>query len=68
MVIAVGARHALRPPRRARRVEEEGEVALGDGEGAWGRGGAYIVASVVLCLLAVWIGYALAAAINRAST
>jgi CrcB protein len=37
-------------------------------EGAWGRGGAYIVASVALCLLAVWIGYALAAAINRAST
>ena len=36
-------------------------------DGAWGRGGAYIVASVVLCLLAVWIGYALAAAINRAS-
>jgi fluoride exporter len=36
-------------------------------EGSWGRGGAYIVASVVLCLLAVWIGYALAAAINRAS-
>jgi CrcB protein len=37
-------------------------------EGAWGRGGAYIVASVVLCLLAVWIGYTVAAAINRAST
>ena len=37
-------------------------------EGHWGRGGAYIVASVVLCLVAVWIGYALAAAINRATT
>jgi CrcB protein len=29
------------------------------------RGGAYILASVVLCLLAVWAGYALAIAINR---
>jgi CrcB protein len=34
-------------------------------EGAWGRGGAYILASVVLCLMAVWAGYALAVAINE---
>lgn len=33
-------------------------------EGAWFRAGAYIVASVALCLLAVWAGYALAVAIN----
>jgi CrcB protein len=32
--------------------------------GAWLRGGAYIAASVVLCLIAVWAGYALAMAIN----
>jgi fluoride exporter len=32
--------------------------------GAWFRGTAYIVASVVLCLIAVWAGYALAMAIN----
>jgi CrcB protein len=37
-------------------------------EGAWGRGGAYILASVVLCLIAVWAGYALAVAINEAGT
>jgi fluoride exporter len=36
-------------------------------DGAWGRGGAYILASVALCLLAVWAGYALAVAINRAT-
>jgi fluoride ion exporter CrcB/FEX len=28
------------------------------------RGGTYIVASVVLCLIAVWAGYALAMVIN----
>jgi len=33
-------------------------------DGMWLRGGAYIVASVVLCLIAVWAGYALAMAIN----
>jgi CrcB protein len=33
-------------------------------DGAWLRGGAYIVASVVLCLIAVWAGYALAMVIN----
>jgi CrcB protein len=32
--------------------------------GDWLRGGAYIGASVVLCLIAVWAGYALAMAIN----
>ena len=37
-------------------------------EGAWARGGAYIGASVVLCLFAVWAGYALAVAINEAGT
>ena len=37
-------------------------------EGAWGRGGAYVLASVVLCLIAVWAGYALAVAINEAGT
>ena len=29
-------------------------------DGAWVRAGAYIVASVVLCLVAVWAGYAIA--------
>ncbi len=33
-------------------------------DGAWVRGGGYIVASVVLCLIAVWAGYALAVLIN----
>jgi fluoride exporter len=33
-------------------------------DGAWLRGGAYIAASVVLCLIAVWAGYLLAMAIN----
>jgi fluoride exporter len=33
-------------------------------EGQWLRAGAYIVASVVLCLVAVWAGYAIAAAVN----
>lgn len=33
-------------------------------DGAWLRGGAYIAASVVLCLIAVWAGYALAMVIN----
>ena len=32
--------------------------------GLWARGSAYIVASVVLCLIAVWAGYALAMLIN----
>jgi fluoride exporter len=35
-------------------------------EGEWVRGGGYIAASVMFCLLAVWIGYALGAAINWA--
>jgi fluoride exporter len=33
-------------------------------DGAWLRGGAYIAASVALCLIAVWAGYALAMVIN----
>jgi CrcB protein len=33
-------------------------------DGEWFRAGAYIVLSVVLCLLAVWMGYALAASLN----
>ena len=33
-------------------------------DGTWLRGSAYIAASVVLCLIAVWAGYALAVAIN----
>jgi len=33
-------------------------------DSAWLRGGAYIAASVALCLIAVWAGYALATAIN----
>jgi fluoride exporter len=36
-------------------------------DGAWLRGGAYIVASVVLCLIGVWAGYLLAVAINGAA-
>ena len=32
--------------------------------GQWGRGVGYIVASVVLCLIAVWAGYVLAAIVN----
>src|SRR5258705_12401409 len=32
-------------------------------QGAWLRGGGYVAASVGLCLLAVWAGYALGAAI-----
>jgi fluoride exporter len=35
-------------------------------DGAWLRGGGYVAASVVVCLLAVWIGYALGAAIAGA--
>jgi CrcB protein len=35
-------------------------------EGEWLRAGGYIVASVVLCLVAVWAGYAIAAAVNAA--
>jgi CrcB protein len=34
--------------------------------GAWGRAGLNIGASVVLCLIAVWLGYAAAMAINAA--
>jgi fluoride exporter len=33
-------------------------------DGAWLRGGAYVAASVVLCLIAVWAGYTLAMVIN----
>ena len=33
-------------------------------DGAWLRGWTYIVASVTLCLIGVWAGYALAMAIN----
>ena len=33
-------------------------------DGAWLRGGGYIAASVVLCLIAVWAGYAVAMAVN----
>jgi CrcB protein len=33
-------------------------------DGAWLRGSAYIVASVVLCLIGVWVGHLLAMAIN----
>jgi CrcB protein len=35
-------------------------------EGEWGHGAAYIAASVILCLLAVWGGHALAAIFNAA--
>jgi fluoride exporter len=35
-------------------------------DGAWLRGSAYIAASVVLCLIGVWVGYALAVVINSA--
>jgi CrcB protein len=35
-------------------------------QGAWLRGGGYVAASVGLCLLAVWAGYALGAAISWA--
>ena len=35
-------------------------------EGQWLRAGAYVLASVVLCLIAVWAGYAIAAAVNAA--
>lgn len=35
-------------------------------EGEWARAGGYIVASVLLCLAAVWAGYALASALNPA--
>ena len=37
-------------------------------EGQWLRAGAYIVASVVLCLVAVWGGYAIAHAVNAAGS
>ncbi len=33
-------------------------------EGAWLRGGGYVLMSVALCLIAVWAGYALALAIS----
>jgi len=35
-------------------------------EGHWLRAGAYIVASVMLCLVAVWGGHAIAATVNAA--
>jgi CrcB protein len=35
-------------------------------DGEWLRAGAYIMASVALCLFAVWIGYAIATAVNAA--
>jgi fluoride exporter len=35
-------------------------------DGQWLRAGAYILGSVVLCLLGVWAGHALAAAVNAA--
>jgi CrcB protein len=33
--------------------------------GEWGSAGANVAASVLLCLLAVWIGFAAGAALNR---
>jgi CrcB protein len=36
-------------------------------DGAWFRGGSYIVASMVLCLIAVWAGYAAASAFSTVS-
>lgn len=36
-------------------------------DGAWLRGGGYIIASVVLCLIAVWAGFAAATAFSGAS-
>jgi CrcB protein len=36
-------------------------------EGQWSRAGAYIIGSVVLCLVAVWAGHALADALNAAA-
>ena len=36
-------------------------------QGEWFRGGGYIAASVLFCVVAVWAGYALAMAINLAS-
>lgn len=36
-------------------------------DGAWLRGGGYVIASVVLCLIAVWVGSAAAAAFSAAS-
>jgi fluoride exporter len=35
-------------------------------EGAWLRSGAYVAASVVICLIAVWAGFALAIAVSGA--
>jgi fluoride exporter len=35
-------------------------------EGQWTRGSAYVASSVVLCLIGVWAGYALATAFNPA--
>ena len=35
------------------------------GAGAIGRAGAYVLASVALCLVATWAGYAAAAAVTR---
>ena len=36
-------------------------------DGAWLRGGGYVIASVLLCLIAVWAGYAAATAFSIAS-
>ena len=36
-------------------------------DGAWLRAGAYILASVVLCLVAVWVGHAIAQLVNAAT-
>jgi CrcB protein len=35
-------------------------------EGQWLRAGTYVMASVALCLVAVWAGFAVAAAVNAA--
>jgi fluoride exporter len=36
-------------------------------DGAWLRGGGYVIASVVLCLIAVWLGHAAAAGFDAGS-
>jgi CrcB protein len=36
-------------------------------DGAWLRGGGYVIASVVLCLIAVWLGHAAAAGFGAGS-
>jgi len=35
-------------------------------EGAWAKAGGYVAGSVVLCLLAVWLGYVVASALRGA--